>query len=74
MIVNVFEVEPNENRKLKSRKGLEQTYKTAKRTETDVQTVNSKKTVFFTLTWLLLHDFQTYMAPFSGRNFGLIQS
>ena len=37
MVVNVFEVEPNKNWKLNSCKGLELTYNTAKRTETDVQ-------------------------------------
>ena len=37
MVDNVFEAEPNTNWKLKSCKGLELTYKTAKRTETDVK-------------------------------------
>ena len=37
MVGNAFEAEPNKNGRLKSRKGLEVTYKTTKRTETDVQ-------------------------------------
>ena len=35
--MNVFEAEPNKNWRLKSCEELELTYKTAKRTETDVQ-------------------------------------
>ena len=37
MVVNVLEAEPNKNYRLKSYKGLELTYKTAKRIEADVQ-------------------------------------
>ena len=37
MFGNVFVTEPNKNYRLKSCKELELTYKTAKRTETDIQ-------------------------------------
>ena len=40
MVLNVFEGEPNKNWRLKSCKGLELMYKTAKRTETDVPKIS----------------------------------
>ena len=49
MVGNVFEAEPNTNWRLKSCKGLERTYKTAKRTETDVQSVGRLATILTSL-------------------------
>ena len=49
MVVNVLEAEPNKNWKLKSCKGLELTYKTAKKTETDVQNFLTWVAIFASL-------------------------
>ena len=59
MVVNVFEVEPNKNWKIKSCKGLELTYKPAKRTETEVQNFPPWAAILASLfAWVSIPDME----------------